>query len=184
MINTQKSFLYKLTAFVTSLISFLLLTTSTIPAVSTVGPTLVSKTTNSFKINAVFPKSGATGNKLQFMNTTTGKWYDFAGAKQNNVVNGAYSATGLYANTKYLVRLTYLSNGKAMAKDLYVVTSGSNPTPTTKPSTSSTQTVYWTPSGKVYHINKNCPTLSRSKNINSGTLSQCPKKAPCGKCSK
>lgn len=31
-------------------------------------------------------------------------------------------------------------------------------------------TVYWTPNGKSYHTSENCPTLSRSKTILSGTI--------------
>lgn len=44
--------------------------------------------------------------------------------------------------------------------------------------------VYWTPSGKSYHYSKNCPTLSRSKTILEGPLSECPKTDPCDKCVK
>lgn len=43
-------------------------------------------------------------------------------------------------------------------------------------------TVYWTPSGSVYHSTKNCPTLSRSKIIKHGKLSSCPKKRACKVC--
>lgn len=43
-------------------------------------------------------------------------------------------------------------------------------------------TVYWTPSGKVYHSTRNCPTLKRSRIIKSGSLSSCPKKKPCKIC--
>jgi len=42
--------------------------------------------------------------------------------------------------------------------------------------------VYWTPKGKSYHYTKNCPTLSRSKTILSGQLSECPKSDPCDRC--
>jgi len=33
-------------------------------------------------------------------------------------------------------------------------------------------TVYWVPTGHVYHVDKGCPALSRSKNIQSGTPAQ------------
>lgn len=36
-------------------------------------------------------------------------------------------------------------------------------------SNKSSGTVYWVSSGKVYHTTKDCPTLSRSKNIKSGS---------------
>lgn len=50
-------------------------------------------------------------------------------------------------------------------------------------SKNNSQTVYWVPKGKCYHTNKNCPTLSRSKDIRQGALDDCPNKTPCKKCS-
>ncbi len=47
---------------------------------------------------------------------------------------------------------------------------------------SSSDIVYWTPNGKSYHSTKSCPTLSRSKIINSGTISQSGKYDPCDRC--
>lgn len=43
-------------------------------------------------------------------------------------------------------------------------------------------TVYWVPNGSVYHCTKNCPTLSRSRTIYSGSKSKCPKKRACKVC--
>lgn len=37
------------------------------------------------------------------------------------------------------------------------------------PTTNSSRTYYWVSSGKVYHTTPDCPTLSRSKNIQSGS---------------
>lgn len=45
------------------------------------------------------------------------------------------------------------------------------------------RTVYWVKSGEVYHVSENCPTLSRSKNIYSGTVSQSGKSRACKVCS-
>jgi competence protein ComEC len=42
--------------------------------------------------------------------------------------------------------------------------------------------VYWTPGGKSYHYTDKCSTLSRSKTILSGPLSDCPKDDPCDRC--
>ena len=42
--------------------------------------------------------------------------------------------------------------------------------------------VYWTPNGKSYHSTKFCPTLSRSKTINSGTQAESGKYDPCDRC--
>lgn len=52
---------------------------------------------------------------------------------------------------------------------------------------SSQTIVYFTPSGKSYHQKKGCPTLSRSKNILSGTLSEAKTNGhgdPCDLCYK
>lgn len=43
-------------------------------------------------------------------------------------------------------------------------------------------TVYWTPNGEVYHSTADCPTLGRSKVINSGSVSQSGKSRPCKVC--
>ena len=42
--------------------------------------------------------------------------------------------------------------------------------------------VYWIPNGKSYHSTKSCPTLSRSKTINSGTQAESGKYDPCDRC--
>lgn len=56
-------------------------------------------------------------------------------------------------------------------------------TPAVKPTQeSNTATVYWTPNGKSYHTTKSCSTLSRSKTILSGTLSESGKNDPCDAC--
>lgn len=47
--------------------------------------------------------------------------------------------------------------------------------------------VYWTPNGKSYHFNRNCPSLSRSTEIISGTLSEAIDTGhadPCNNCVK
>lgn len=44
------------------------------------------------------------------------------------------------------------------------------------------QTVYWVKSGKVYHSTPDCASLSRSKNIRSGTISQSGKPRGCKNC--
>ena len=42
--------------------------------------------------------------------------------------------------------------------------------------------VYWVPSGSVYHKRRDCPTLSRSKVVRSGTIKQSGKKRCCKVC--
>lgn len=43
-------------------------------------------------------------------------------------------------------------------------------------------TVYWVPNGEVYHLNRNCPSLSRSTNIMSGAISESGKPRVCQRC--
>lgn len=62
------------------------------------------------------------------------------------------------------------------------------PTTTVKPTTTPkpvSNTVYWVSGGEVYHSTKNCPSLSRSHDIQSGTISQANangKNRPCKNC--
>lgn len=62
------------------------------------------------------------------------------------------------------------------------------PKPTVKPTATPkpvTNTVYWVSGGEVYHSTKDCPSLSRSHNIQSGTISQANangKNRPCKNC--
>lgn len=44
------------------------------------------------------------------------------------------------------------------------------------------RTVYWTPGGEVYHSTPNCPSLARSSQIFSGTISQSGKGRACKNC--
>ena len=43
-------------------------------------------------------------------------------------------------------------------------------------------TVYWTPNGEVYHSTPNCPSLSRSKTILSGSIEESGKSRGCKNC--
>ena len=58
----------------------------------------------------------------------------------------------------------------------------SEPTTPVAPTTPVSSTVYWTANGEVYHSTMNCPSLSRSKNIYSGTIAQSGKSRPCKNC--
>lgn len=75
---------------------------------------------------------------------------------------------------------------KAAAQKQQQTAASSNDVGTTAPAAAENgQTVYWTPHGKSYHFNRNCPTLSRSKTILSGTLAEAKatgKTDPCDKC--
>ncbi len=97
-------------------------TTNTTNAVVNNNITLAGKTSNTIKVNAVFPVSGATGNKLEIINLSTKKAYNFDGIKQNNVLNGAYTAKALTPDTSYLIRLSYMSKNKLEFKEITVKT--------------------------------------------------------------
>ena len=43
-------------------------------------------------------------------------------------------------------------------------------------------TVYWTPSGTVYHYSRSCSTLSRSRTVYSGTIAASGKPRACKVC--
>lgn len=43
-------------------------------------------------------------------------------------------------------------------------------------------TVYWVPGGEVYHYSKSCPSLSRSTDIQSGSIAQSGKPRACKRC--
>jgi hypothetical protein len=43
-------------------------------------------------------------------------------------------------------------------------------------------TVYWTPSGSVYHYSRSCPTLSRSRTVYEGTVAESHKSHGCKVC--
>ena len=60
--------------------------------------------------------------------------------------------------------------------------SSSNNQSSTSTSSSSSKTVYWTPNGKSYHTTKSCSTLSRSKTVLEGTITESGKNDPCDKC--
>jgi micrococcal nuclease len=83
---------------------------------------------------------------------------------------GEYGTTkGDYASEK----------GSSLAND--------NPTPEIQNEPSSQTIVYFTPRGKSYHQTKGCSTLSRSKNILSGTMSEAKTDGhgdPCDLCYK
>lgn len=53
---------------------------------------------------------------------------------------------------------------------------------TNSSSASNERTVYWVPSGEVYHTSRNCSSLSRSKTILSGTISESGKPRKCKRC--
>ena len=55
-------------------------------------------------------------------------------------------------------------------------------TPTSEAVTPGTETVYWVPNGKVWHTTPDCPALSQSSNILSGSIEDSGKERVCKKC--
>ena len=72
----------------------------------------------------------------------------------------------------------YTASGLKISCTVKVV----KPSKKKKKSSSSGGTVYWTPSGKVYHRSASCPTLSRSKTVYSGTVNESGKSRCCKVC--
>lgn len=48
--------------------------------------------------------------------------------------------------------------------------------------TVSSETVYWTPNGKVYHLYRSCPSLNHSNVIETGTIEESGKPRVCHNC--
>lgn len=81
---------------------------------------------------------------------------------------------------------------KALGKDTYwdgnthTLYLGARPANTGTPVQTETkkveQTVYWVPKGSVYHLSRSCSTLSRSKDIRSGTIAESGMPRACKVC--
>lgn len=97
--------------------------------------------------------------------------------KKVATVNKKGKVVGKKSGTAKIV-VTLKSGKKASCK--VKVTKGNGATLAAKASTGGT--VYWTPSGSVYHKSRNCPTLSRSRTIYSGTVGSCGKNRACKVC--
>lgn len=79
------------------------------------------------------------------------------------------------------VTITATNKGKKY-KCTVTVTAGGGSGKSSKASGSG-GTVYWVPSGAVYHVSRNCPTLSRSRTVYSGSVAQSGKSRACKVCS-
>lgn len=76
--------------------------------------------------------------------------------------------TATCKNKKYKCTVTVTSGGKKKSSNGSKASGG---------------TVYWVPSGSVYHVSRNCPTLARSKTVYSGSVSSSGKGRACRVCS-
>lgn len=105
-----------------------------------------------------------------------------------NTKEGSYNYAGLGASAS---SGSNSSSGSTTTKPTAPATKPTTPAPKPTPapakSSSDDRTVYYVPAGKSYHFNKSCSTLSRSKTILSGKLSDVialGKSDPCDKCAK
>ena len=79
------------------------------PPPQMIGLSLVGRTSTSLTFNAVFPVSGAWGNRIELEDRVTGQWREVGNSFF--ATNGTYTFSGLVANRTYMGRLTYYQNG-------------------------------------------------------------------------
>lgn len=124
---------------------------------------------------------------ITYPNTTTQipSHYSYTYTINGNVVNDEFDNinpdeynSSLNSNTS----TNNSSNSSSKDKNTTSNSATNNSTNNSQSSTNSSAIVYWTPSGKSYHTTKNCPTLSRSKTILEGTISESGKNDPCDRC--
>lgn len=109
---------------------------------------------------------------------SNGKWYYLnsdGSMATNTTVDGYYLAY----NGDMQEKSTNNSSGSNSSSSI----SDGSSTTTNEP-VQGNRTVYWVSGGKSYHYDRNCPTLKRSKNIQQGPASSCPKTDPCDVCAK
>lgn len=92
---------------------------------------------------------------------------DIIKAKHQAIVNNSTDSTATASNTDTTSSTTETYNQQEE---------------TQRPAQDETMIVYWVGNGEVYHKSSSCPTLSRSKNIQSGTISQSDKDRLCKVC--
>src|SRR3712207_2467234 len=101
--------------------------------------------------------------------------YNYRDTETNNVNNKKSSistSTGSVAPVR---------NSKSRVNNK-TTKSHSNGTVVNNTNVSENGKVYYTPKGKCYHSSTGCPTLSRSRNIITGTVNNCGGRRPCSKC--
>lgn len=94
--------------------------------------------------------------------------------------SGKTTIIAKFAGKKYKCKVTVISNTSTSRSSASTGGRSSDSSSSSEPSRSGT--VYWTPGGSVYHYSSNCPTLSRSRTIYRGTISQSGKSRGCKVC--
>lgn len=125
---------------------------------------------------------------ITYPNTTTQipSHYSYTYTINGNVVNDEFDNINPDEYNSSLKSNTSTNNSSNTSSKVNNTTNNSNTnnnsTNESQSSTNSSEIVYWTPNGKSYHTTKNCPTLSRSKTILEGTISESGKYDPCDRC--
>lgn len=99
---------------------------------------------------------------------------------------GKATITAKYKGKKYKCKLTVSRRSVKTASSIRSTSgssSGSSGSGNSSGSGGAAGTVYWTPSGSVYHTNSSCSTLSRSRTILNGSISDSGKPRACKVCS-
>lgn len=125
---------------------------------------------------------------ITYPNTTTQipSHYSYTYTINGNVVNDEFDNINPDEYNSSLNSNTSTNNSSNSSSKVNNTTNNSNTnnnsTNESQSSANSSEIVYWTPNGKSYHTTKNCPTLSRSKTILEGTISESGKNDPCDRC--
>lgn len=100
--------------------------------------------------------------------------------KSSNTKVATVSKTGkIKAKRKGTAKITITAkSGKKATCTVRVISKKKS----TKNTTTVGGTVYWVQNGSVYHSTSDCPSLSRSRTINHGPKSSCPKTKACKIC--
>lgn len=147
---------------------------------------LASKAPGSFTISWKHNPQ-ATGYQIMYTTNSNG-----AGAANNIKTVGAratsYTQKGLKKGTTYYVQIREI---RKVGNTAYIGNISCPVAVKTKTASASSlvskvsgggRTVYWTPNGKVYHLSRSCSTLSKSRTVYSGTISESGKSRACYVC--
>ena len=120
---------------------------------------------------------------ITYPNTTTQipSHYSYTYTIKGNVVNDEFDNVNPDEYNSSLKSNTSTNNSSTTGSKVNNTTN-KNSTNESQSSANNSAIVYWTPNGKSYHTTKNCSTLSRSKTILSGTISESGKYDPCDRC--
>lgn len=98
----------------------------------------------------------------------------------NNSIASVSKYGKIKAKRKGTVKITaILKSGKKATCNITVKAPAKKKTTKKR---SSGSTVYWVPSGDVYHVSRNCRTLKRSRTVYSGTIEESGKSRCCKVC--